>query len=82
MIYWRNGDFDSQAVKNHNQVLINLRNNRKLLARVKAFDRHSNMILENVKEVFIVDRVIYYYFLTCRCGLITQEKQMDRKESL
>ena len=25
-----------------------LRNNRKLLARVKAFDRHMNMILENV----------------------------------
>ena len=32
------------------QVLINCRNNRKLLARVKAFDRHCNMILENVKE--------------------------------
>lgn len=27
------------------QVLINLRNNRKLLARVKAFDRHCNMVL-------------------------------------
>lgn len=32
------------------QVLINCRNNRKLLGRVKAFDRHCNMILENVKE--------------------------------
>ena len=39
------------AVKNHSQVLINCRNNRKLLARVKAFDRHCNMVLENVKEV-------------------------------
>jgi len=28
-----------------------LRNNKKLLARVKAFDRHANMVLENVKEV-------------------------------
>ncbi|KAF8203056.1 hypothetical protein BJ912DRAFT_1018854 [Pholiota molesta] len=32
-----------QAVRNHAQVLISLRNNKKLLARVKAFDRHSNM---------------------------------------
>jgi small nuclear ribonucleoprotein D2 len=28
------------------------RNNRKLLARVKAFDRHCNMILVNVKEMW------------------------------
>ena len=33
-----------QAVRNHTQVLISLRNNKKLLARVKAFDRHSNMV--------------------------------------
>lgn len=32
------------SVKNHTQVLIALRNNRRLLARVKAFDRHSNMV--------------------------------------
>lgn len=38
------------SVKSNSQVLINCRNNRKLLARVKAFDRHCNMILENVKE--------------------------------
>ncbi|KAL1919517.1 uncharacterized protein VTP21DRAFT_2210 [Calcarisporiella thermophila] len=41
-----------QSVKNHTQVLINCRNNRKLLARVKAFDRHCNMVLENVKEMW------------------------------
>ncbi|KAL6299015.1 Sm-like ribonucleoprotein, partial [Sparassis latifolia] len=35
-----------QAVRNHTQVLISLRNNKKLLARVKAFDRHSNMVRE------------------------------------
>ncbi|KAG6033127.1 mRNA splicing protein [Claviceps citrina] len=40
------------AVKSHTQVLISIRNNRKLLARVKAFDRHCNMILENVKEMW------------------------------
>ena len=33
-------------------MLINLRNNRKLLARIKAFDRHCNMILENGKEMW------------------------------
>ncbi len=35
-----------QSVRNHTQILIALRNNKKLLARVKAFDRHSNMVLE------------------------------------
>ncbi|KAI7842500.1 hypothetical protein COHA_003854 [Chlorella ohadii] len=38
------------SVKTNSQVLINCRNNRKLLGRVKAFDRHCNMVLENVKE--------------------------------
>ena len=32
------------AVRNHTQVLISLRNSKKLLARVKAFDRHLNMV--------------------------------------
>lgn len=40
-----------QAVRNNSQILISLRNNKKLLGRVKAFDRHANMVLENVKEV-------------------------------
>ncbi|KAL3475709.1 hypothetical protein BJX99DRAFT_154920 [Aspergillus californicus] len=40
------------AVRTNTQVLISLRSNRKLLARVKAFDRHSNMVLENVKEMW------------------------------
>mmetsp|Transcript_19543 Transcript_19543/g.39623 ORF Transcript_19543/g.39623 Transcript_19543/m.39623 type:complete len:104 (-) Transcript_19543:159-470(-) len=42
----------SDSVKKNCQVLINCRNNRKLLARVKAFDRHCNMVLENVKEMW------------------------------
>ena len=33
-------------------VLINCRNKKKLLGRVKAFDRHCNMVLENVKEMW------------------------------
>ncbi|XP_050366158.1 uncharacterized protein LOC126784711 isoform X1 [Argentina anserina] len=40
------------SVKNHTQVLINCRNNRKLFGRVRAFDRHCNMVLENVKEMW------------------------------
>merc|ERR1719454_2064175 len=42
----------SESVKKNCQVLINCRNNRKLLATVKAFDRHYNMVLENVKEMW------------------------------
>jgi len=42
----------TQSVKANTQVLINCRNNRKLLGRVKAFDRHCNMVLENVKEMW------------------------------
>jgi len=42
----------TDSVKNNTQVLINCRNNRKLLGRVKAFDRHCNMVLENVKEMW------------------------------
>ncbi|XP_061029296.1 small nuclear ribonucleoprotein Sm D2-like [Eubalaena glacialis] len=41
----------TQSVKNNTQVLINCRN-KKLLGCVKAFDRHCNMVLENVKEMW------------------------------
>ena len=40
------------AMKSHSQVLIKCRNNKALLGRVKAFDRHCNMVLENVKEIW------------------------------
>jgi small nuclear ribonucleoprotein D2 len=40
------------AVRSRTQVLISCRNNRKILARVKAFDRHCNMVLENAKEMW------------------------------
>lgn len=36
-----------QAVRNNSQILISMRNNKKLLARVKAFDRHTNMVREH-----------------------------------
>ena len=32
-----------KAVKGNTQVLVNVRNNHKLLGRVKAFDRHCNL---------------------------------------
>lgn len=42
----------TKAVKTNCQVLINCRNNRKILGRVKAFDRHMNMVLDNVCEMW------------------------------
>ncbi|KAI9711769.1 MAG: hypothetical protein M1820_001914 [Bogoriella megaspora] len=40
------------AVRSHTQVLISIRNGRKILGRVKAFDRHCNMVIENAKEMW------------------------------
>lgn len=33
-------------------VLVSLRNNKRLLGRVKAFDRHCNMVLVHVKVMW------------------------------
>mmetsp|Transcript_3811 Transcript_3811/g.8414 ORF Transcript_3811/g.8414 Transcript_3811/m.8414 type:complete len:110 (+) Transcript_3811:180-509(+) len=41
-----------KAVQGNTQVLINVRNNHKLLGRVKAYDRHMNLLLEDVKEMW------------------------------
>eukprot|EP00980_Cylindrotheca_fusiformis_P018680 scaffold6219_cov146-Cylindrotheca_fusiformis.AAC.15 len=41
-----------KAVRNNTQVLVNVRNNHKLLGRVKAYDRHMNLLLEDVKEMW------------------------------
>ena len=43
----------TNSVRNQTQVLINCRNNKKLLGRVKAFDRHCNMVLEGVREMWM-----------------------------
>ncbi len=40
------------AVRSNSQVLINVRNNHKILGRVKAYDRHMNLLLEDVKEMW------------------------------
>uniref|UniRef100_A0A3P8URS2 Small nuclear ribonucleoprotein Sm D2 n=1 Tax=Cynoglossus semilaevis TaxID=244447 RepID=A0A3P8URS2_CYNSE len=59
----------TQSVKNNTQVLINCRNNKKLLGRVKAFDRHCNMVLEEQKStrVFKVWRETLIAFRFWRC---------------
>lgn len=41
-----------RAVEERGQVLISLRNNHKLLAYPRAFDRHCNMVLTNVKDLW------------------------------
>mmetsp|Transcript_57219 Transcript_57219/g.139510 ORF Transcript_57219/g.139510 Transcript_57219/m.139510 type:complete len:111 (-) Transcript_57219:1296-1628(-) len=41
-----------KAVRGNTQVLVNVRNNHKLLGRVKAYDRHMNLLLEDVKEMW------------------------------
>jgi small nuclear ribonucleoprotein D2 len=46
----------TKAVKGEHRVLISLRNNKKLLDdKIFAFDRHYNMILENVTEMWWVN---------------------------
>ena len=42
-----------KAIQTNSQVLIFCRNNKKLLGRVRAFDRHCNMVLEDVKEMWL-----------------------------
>ena len=42
----------SKASEKQTQVLIHCRNNRKLLGRVKMFDRHFNMVLQDVTEIW------------------------------
>ena len=42
----------SNVVRDNTQVLISCRNNRKLLGRVRAFDRHCNLVMESVREIW------------------------------
>src|SRR3989338_972623 len=51
---WRSGPMALllESVRKNTPVLIFCRNNHKLLARVNAFDRHFNMVLENVKDLW------------------------------
>ncbi|EEA06074.1 LSM domain-containing protein [Cryptosporidium muris RN66] len=42
----------SECVRTNTQILVNCRNNRKILGRVKAFDRHCNLLLTDVREIW------------------------------
>lgn len=42
----------NDSMQSRTPIIISLRNNHKIIARVKAFDRHCNMVLENVKELW------------------------------
>lgn len=46
----------NESMISRTPVIISLRNNHKIIARVKAFDRHCNMVLENVKELWTEKR--------------------------
>jgi small nuclear ribonucleoprotein D2 len=42
----------STALSNHSPILVSLRNGHKLLGTVKAFDRHCNLIMTEVTEIW------------------------------
>ena len=55
---FRNGPFSvlHSAVHSNDKVLVSCRNDKKLLGRLRAFDRHFNMILEGVHEAWTEQR--------------------------
>jgi small nuclear ribonucleoprotein D2 len=42
-----------EANKLKENILVSCRNNRKLIGKIKAFDRHMNLVLEDVWETWI-----------------------------
>lgn len=40
------------CVRDNCQVLVNCRHNRKILGRIKAFDRHCNLLLTDAREMW------------------------------
>ena len=44
--------FLTKALKTNCQIVISCRHNRKLLGKLRAFDRHMNMVLEDVTEIW------------------------------
>uniref|UniRef100_A0A7S4KRS3 Small nuclear ribonucleoprotein Sm D2 n=1 Tax=Paramoeba aestuarina TaxID=180227 RepID=A0A7S4KRS3_9EUKA len=41
------------SMRSGDQVLISCRSNKKLVGRIRAFDRHMNMILDNSQEIWM-----------------------------
>lgn len=61
--YVREDNFDvgplsmlKQVCTEGSKVLVNCRNNRKLFGRIRAFDRHTNMVMEDVQEFWSESR--------------------------
>jgi small nuclear ribonucleoprotein D2 len=44
--------FLSESIVNNRPVVVFIRNNKKLLGYIRAFDRHMNLVLENTKELW------------------------------
>jgi len=42
----------SSIIKENKLIVIFLRNNKKIVAKLKAFDKHFNLILENIREIW------------------------------
>jgi len=42
----------ANSVKTNSQILISCKNKRKIIGRIKAFDRHMNIFMENVREIW------------------------------
>jgi small nuclear ribonucleoprotein D2 len=42
----------TNVIRDNAQVIVSCRNNRKLLGRVRAFDRHCNLVMESVREIW------------------------------
>ncbi|AFP65482.1 small nuclear ribonucleoprotein SM D2 (nucleomorph) [Chroomonas mesostigmatica CCMP1168] len=45
-------DFFSEIIIGNRPVMIFIRNNKKLLGYIRAFDRHMNLIIDNGKEIW------------------------------
>lgn len=42
----------SNIIKENKLMIVFLRNNKKIIANLKAFDKHFNLILENIREIW------------------------------
>lgn len=42
----------STIISDNKLAIIFLRNNKKIIAKIKAFDKHFNLVLENIREIW------------------------------
>lgn len=43
-----------EAVEEDKEIILSLRNNHKMYCKIKAFDKHCNILIYNIKEVWTV----------------------------